>query len=245
MLKAVIIDDEKDAIDGLEIMLQGSCPDIILAGHATSAAAGIELIRRQQPDLVFLDIEMPHGNGFKVLEAIPGKQLQVIFVTAYDQYAIQAIKFNACDYLLKPANPEEVALAVDRARENIRSTQFTNYQRLLEQMRSRKLDKIALPTSHGFLYVNTEDIIRIEADKSYSTIYIAQRKPVIVSQIIKFYEELLSDKGFFRIHKKHLINMKHVDQFFRTDGAYVVMSDQTKVEISRRNKDAFLLAMQS
>ena len=239
MIKAVIIDDELHAVENLQAMLTEFIEDIEVVGSANAIVEGIKVVQNAKPDLVFLDIEMPYGNGFDVLEAIPEKNFQVIFVTAYDHYAIKAIKYSALDYLLKPVDVEALEEAVEKAREAIGKKDFPKYDTLMENVNSTHPLKLALPTLDGFLYVNVEHICRIEANGSYSDVYLDDGEKHIVSRNLRWYEELLDPSKFFRAHKSHLINLLRVKKFSRSEGGTVEMEDGSIVEISRRKKDDF------
>jgi len=239
MIKAVIVDDEQAAVEGLQTMLSEFCKDVEVVGSANSIIDGIKTIQQTKPNLVFLDIEMPYGNGFDILEAIPEKEFQVIFVTAYDHYAIKAIKYSALDYLLKPVDIDDLESAVEKLRESITNKNFPKYDMLMENVKAKHPLKLALPTLDGFLYIPVEHITRIEANGSYSDVYLDSGEKHIVSRNLRWYEELLDERVFFRAHKSHIINLKHVKKFSRSEGGTVEMEDGSIVEISRRKKDDF------
>ncbi len=242
ILRSVIVDDEQDAVSFIESIAREYCPEIEIVGKAFSAIEGIEVIGREKPDLVFLDVEMPHGSGFDLLAAFPEKDFDVIFITAFNHYAIKAIKFSAVDYILKPINISEFIEAVKRVREaraNRKQRHFS-FDTLFENLRSGIPSKLAIPTSSGMEYLNTREIIRIEADRSYSWFYMEDGTKFLVSRNLKEYQELLSDRNFFRTHNSHLINLEHVKKFIRHEGGYIEMSDGSTVPISRGKKDLFL-----
>ena len=239
MIKAVIIDDEQAAVEGLATMLKEYVEGVEVIATANGIVDGIKTIVNLKPDLVFLDVEMPYGNGFDVLEAIPDKTFEVIFVTAYDHYAIKAIKHSAVDYLLKPIDIDDLEKAVEKAKEASEKDNNQRYDTLLENMRGTRPLKLALPTLDGFLYIPVEHICRIEANGSYSDVYLDNGEKHIVSRNLRWYEELLDPSVFFRAHKSHLLNLKRVKKYSRAEGGQVEMEDGSIVEISRRKKDDF------
>lgn len=238
-MKAVIIDDEPAAVEGLATMLKEYVDGVEVIATSNAIVDGIKTIVTLKPDLVFLDVEMPYGNGFDVLEAIPDKTFEVIFVTAYDHYAIKAIKHSAVDYLLKPIDIDDLVAAVDKAREAAEKDQTTRLETLMENVRGSQPLKLALPTLDGFLYIPVEHICRIEANGSYSDVYLDNGEKHIVSRNLRWYEELLDPSVFFRAHKSHLLNLKRVKKYSRAEGGQVEMEDGSIVEISRRKKDDF------
>lgn len=245
MLRAVIIDDETDAVQFIESIIGEYCPELEVVGKAHSARTGVEIIRESAPDLVFLDVQMPHGTGFDLLTSFPEKSFDVIFITAFNHYAIQAIKFSAVDYILKPINISEFIEAVKKVQEKRASEEYQNlnYQALLENIRAPRPSKLAIPTSEGVEYLHTAEIIRLEADRSYSWFFMTNGKKHLVSRNLKEYQELLSDMNFFRPHNSHLINLEHVRKFIRHEGGYIEMNDGSTVPISRGKRDLFLVQM--
>jgi two-component system LytT family response regulator len=245
MIRSIIVDDEFDAVNFIQSLISSYCPDLEVVGTAHSALEGIKLIRDKEPDLVFLDVEMPHGSGFDLLANFPRKTFDVIFITAFNHYAIKAIKFSAVDYILKPININEFLEAVKKvvqARDE-KSSKESSFATLFENLRSTLPHKLAIPTTDGMEYINTKDIIRVEADRSYSMFYLNDGRKFLVSRNLKEYQELLGDRNFFRTHNSHLINLDYVKKYYRHDGGYVEMSDGSTVAISRNKKDLFLLQM--
>jgi two-component system LytT family response regulator len=242
ILKAVIVDDEQDAVNFIESIAKEYCPNIEIIGKAHSAIEGIEVITKEKPDLVFLDVEMPHGNGFDLLAGFPEKDFDVIFITAFNHYAIKAIKFSAVDYILKPININEFIEAVKRVEEarGDKKNRNLNFNALFENLKSSMPSKLAIPTSTGMEYLNTKEIIRVEADRSYSWFYMDNGGKYLVSRNLKEYQVLLSDRNFFRTHNSHLINLEHVKKYIRHEGGYIEMTDKSTVPISRGKKDLFL-----
>ncbi|MEE4256536.1 MAG: LytTR family DNA-binding domain-containing protein [Bacteroidales bacterium] len=242
ILKTVIVDDEQDAVNFIESIAKEYCPNIEIVGKAYSAIEGVEVISKVKPDLVFLDVEMPHGSGFDLLAGFPEKEFDVIFITAFNHYAIRAIKFSAVDYILKPININEFIDAVKRVEESRKEKKgtSTNFQTLFENLQTAIPSRLAIPTSNGMEYLNTREIIRVEADRSYSWFYMENGDKFLVSRNLKEYQELLSDRNFFRTHNSHLINLEHVKKYIRHEGGYIEMTDGSNVPISRGKKDLFL-----
>jgi two-component system LytT family response regulator len=245
MLRVVIVDDEPDAVKFIQGIISEYCPNLVVAATANSARDGVSIINQTNPDLVFLDVQMPHGSGFDLLSSFPEKTFDVIFITAYNHYAIQAIKFSAVDYILKPVNISELIEAVNKVEQKRSSLEYRNlnYSNLLENLKAPIPSKLAIPTTDGIEYLNTAEIIRIEADRSYSWFFLTDKKKYLVSRNLKEYQELLQDLNFFRPHNSHLINMIYVKKFIRHEGGYIEMTDGSNVPISRGKRDLFLLQM--
>lgn len=243
MINAVIIEDEKKSMEVLQALVSANCPDVNIVGLADSVSTGVELIKKASPNLIFLDIEMADGSGFDLLERVGSNNYDVIFTTASDAHALKAIKFSAIDYLLKPIDGDELKVAVDKLKEKKPSdASLENLRFLLQNFKqpSQQYSKITLPTGNAYEIVNVKDIIRCEADGSYTTFFLENKKKLLVSASLKHYEDLLPEEDFIRVHHHHLINMAHVVRYLKTDGGYAVMSDGTQIEISRRKKEAFL-----
>ncbi len=242
-IKAVIIDDETDAVDFINTIIGEFCTSLEVVGKACNVSQGMEIIDSSQPDLVFLDVEMPNGSGFDLLAHYPEKDFDVIFITAFNHYAIRAIKFSAVDYILKPININEFIEAVDRViKKRAEKPHQANegFRILMENLRSPMPSRLAIPASDGMEYLNPKDIIRIEADRSYSWFFLAGERKILVSKHLKEFQELLGDRYFFRPHNSHLINMKFVKKFIRREGGYIEMTDGSSVPVSRNRKDIFL-----
>ncbi len=245
-LKTIIIDDEPDAVDFISSIICEYCPGLEVAGKAYDISEGVQVIKDQLPDLVFLDVEMPHGTGFDLLANFPEKEFDVIFITAFNHYAIKAIKFSAVDYILKPINVNEFIEAVNKVMQKRSNTMFRgneNIKALLENLRTAVPSRLAIPTSDGMEYLNPKEIIRIEADRSYSWFYLAGDRKILVSRNLKEFQVLLSDRHFFRPHNSYLINLKYVKKYVRKEGGYIEMQDGSEIPVSRNRKDMFLVHM--
>lgn len=243
MIKTLIIEDEQKSRELMAMLIEKNCPQLQVIGAAKNVSEGIEMIRSLNPDLIFLDIAMPDGTGFDLLEAVQGKKFEIIFSTASDKHALKAIKYSACDYLLKPIDVEELKSAVEKvAQKKNQIPTMDNLQFLIQHLKKAddNYQKITLPTGNAYEIVNIKDIIRCEADGSYTHFYLTGGKKLMVSASLKHYEDLLPENDFIRVHHQNLINMGHVTRYLKEDGGYAVMSDGTKIEISRRKKDAFM-----
>ena len=240
MINAVIIDDEEISRKTLANLITEYFPDIKLSGTAGSVEEGIAIIRRHAPQLVFLDIAMPDGDGFEVLENTRDISFKTIFITAYHNYAIRAFEFSALHYLLKPVNVEDLERAVNR----FSTTDTVEVERerieILKQGMQDSIKKIALPTNDSILFVELDNIIRCEASHNYTIFYLKNKGTVVMSKSLQNYEKLLASYNFFRVHDKHLVNLKYVDQYRRGKGGFAVLKDGTEIEISIRKKDEFL-----
>lgn len=242
MLKAVIIDDEEMGREMLVHLLTEYCPQVEVVGVCDAIAPGIEMLKASQPDVLFLDIKMPQGTGFDLLDRMAETDFEVIFTTAHADYAIKAFKVDAIDYLLKPIDPEELKAAVGKVEKLAKtSDQHGELKELLLKMNKKaNVDQIALPTSEGLSFIKTDHVIRCEADGAYTKAILEDGKELLFSKNLKELENLLSDKGFYRIHHSHLINLKHVRHFMKSGGGQVIMSDKSVVDISRRKREAFI-----
>jgi two-component system LytT family response regulator len=241
MVTTVIIDDEKNALDVIAIQLKNYCPDVKVLTLCQGGEEGINAIKDLKPDLVFLDIEMPKVNGFDVLERTKDQKYNVIFTTAYDQFAIKAFKYSAVDYLLKPIDIEELKSAVDKVKKSPDDDFRKKVEVLLNHLdlSSASPKKIALPVGDGYEMVAHTNIVRCESDSNYTTIYLSDKRKITLSKTLKEVEGILSHSSFYRVHHSHLINMDHISKFYKTDGGYILMSDGAQINISRNKKDAF------
>jgi two-component system, LytTR family, response regulator len=242
MIKAVLIDDEKNALEVLEMQLTEYCKEVHIVAIANSGIKGIEAIKKYNPDLVFLDIEMPHKNGFDVVAETNQFNYDVIFTTAYDQFAIKAFKFSAIDYLLKPIDIVELQQAVAKAKNKTGQQNLDERIRVLfDQLQPTKVtNKIALPIGDSMQFMEPDEIIRCESESNYTHIFLTNGKKITVAKTLKEVEENILGTPFFRVHQSHLINTNHIHKFIKGDGAYLIMKDGTPITISRNRKDAFM-----
>ncbi len=244
-LRAILVDDEADAIMLLATMLGEEFPGIEIAGRAQSVAAGIELIQRCEPDLVFLDIMMADGDGFQLLERVDRSALQVIFTTAYDCYAAKAFEYAAIHYLVKPIDPEALHDAVSRARQRRPGHLLSDVQmKAVSESLNSQVAKLALPNKTGFDLVAIDDITRCEACDSYTRFYLRDQRALLITKPINKYEALLADRHFFRVHRKHLVNLAFVSSYVKGKPGYLVMQDGASVEVSVRRKDELRLELE-
>lgn len=243
-MKAAIIDDESKSRSILSTMLERYCPKVELIGEASSVEEGLRLIRTGEPELIFLDINMPGGNGFELLEHIEEHTLHIIFVTAYDEYAIQAIRKDALDYLLKPVNIRELEAAVNKAMERSlrnEAREPSDFQHIREVMHQESLArKIAIPDRNGLIFIDLKDIIRLEANGSYTRFYLSTGKSLLSTRLLKEYDQSLPDNLFFRVHHSHIVNLDHIQYYERGEGGNIVMSDKSSIALSKRKKKGFL-----
>lgn len=244
-IKAIIVDDEQHCIDALRTMLEKKCPEVIVLAGVNSVSEAKLLIDELQPDLVFLDVEMPHQNGFELLKLYDKVVFDVIFTTAYEQYALKAIKFNALDYLLKPFSVQDLQEALRKYHErrlNKQEAGIAPLEVFLQNMKTMQQTnkKIALPTINGLVFMPVQNIVRCESTGNYTRIFFTDRKQLLVSKPLKEFEELLTDVDFFRIHNSHLINLQQMESYIQGEGGFALMSDGTQVEVSRRRKADFL-----
>lgn len=243
MIKAIIVDDEAKSRATLGALLQAHCPNVSVVAMADSVAEALADIEKHEPHVVFLDIEMPFNSGFTLLEKIKVPGFEVIFTTAYDHYAIKAIKFSALDYLLKPIDVDDLIKAVNKVELNNKNkkTRQPDFELLLSNLKLKSsAAKIAVPTFDGLQMLDAKDILKCVADESYTHITLVSGSKLTVSRILKEYEELLSDLNFFRVHNSCLINLAHVVKYVKGDGGQVIMVNGEAVEVSRRKKNELL-----
>lgn len=243
MIKAVIIDDEKASRETLRGLINRYCSNVEIVAEAESVNSGLDIIKMYTPELVFLDVQMPDGSGFRLLEQLNDIGFEVIFTTAFDQYAIKAIKYSALDYLLKPIIPDDLIKAIEKFKQRKTIGRVEeNVRTLLENLQSKSQEpkKIVLNTSEGMHIVMVDDIVRCMSDDCYTHFFFKDGKRIIISRTLKDNEELLNSKDFIRPHKSHLINLKYIKSFVRNDGGYIVMQDNTQIPVSRRKKEEIL-----
>lgn len=243
MIKAILIDDEVHCLETLSILLKEYCPQVSILEQCRSAKKGLEVIENIKPDLIFLDIEMPSMNGFELLEQFSEIPFAVIFTTSYDQYAIKAIRFSALDYLLKPVDPKELIVAVQKIQGQKNLPSAEQFDMLLKQVNHKGsgFHKIAVPTAEGFELIPADQVVRCEANDNYSHLFTKNKNKIIACRTLKEMEEQLQDFSFFvRVHHSYLVNMNEVIKYVRGEGGYLVMSDGSTVNVSRSRKEALL-----
>ncbi|MBS1598592.1 MAG: response regulator transcription factor [Bacteroidetes bacterium] len=241
MLKAIIIDDELKGRLALKQKIIDYCKDLSIVAEATSGEEGIEQIKKFQPNIIFLDIEMPRMDGFEMLRRIENKNFHIIFTTAYDQYAIKAIKFAAFDYLLKPVDIEELRSCVEKIKQQSQNNTPQKLKALEENLHpGLALNKLAIPTLDGLLFFNIGDIIHLEAQSNYTAIYFTNHPKLVASRTLKEFEDLLPAEVFFRAHHSHIINLQYIKRYIRGDGGQIEMQNGNFVDLARRKKDEFL-----
>lgn len=243
-LKIIIVDDEESARGTLKALLGATGEVVDIIGEAANVKDGIELVKKSDFDLLFLDIQMPDGTGFNLLESCTDYNFEVVFTTAFDKYAIRAFDFSAIGYLLKPINIEELENALIRVKsisdkkQNNKSDQIELLQEIFKSQ-EKKLENIAVPTVDGFEIIKLDELVRCEGDRNYTNFVLSDGSSFLSSKTLKKYEDLLKDDRFLRIHKSHLINLKHVRRYIKGDGGSVEMSDGAVIHISREKKEAF------
>jgi two-component system LytT family response regulator len=244
MLNAILIDDDPSNLSSLSEKLAKHCPQVTVIARCDNPQDGINCIEDLKPDVVFLDIEMPRMNGFVMLQQLVYKNFGLIFVTAYDNYAIKAIRFSALDYLVKPVQITELKTAVAKAEDN-RKTQHAQLQieMLLEHISKKQPRRITIPTTEGLQFILLDDIIYLEASDNYTNIYLVTQNKFLVSRTLKTFEDILPSESFLRIHHGTIINKLYVEKYIRGDGGQVVLRNGVMLDISKRKKVEFLQAI--
>lgn len=242
-MKAVIIDDEKDSREVLANYIGKYCPDIVVCGFGESVETGLRAIKEHEPQIVFLDIEMPYGNGFDLLDRARDYSFETIFVTAFDHYAMQALNQSAAYYLLKPIDIEELIKAVEKIKHERLSENYTQHSKVLLNnlnANTSASQKIMLPTLEGFEIVDINSIVYCEAEDNFTKFYFEHGKPLLICRTLKYFEEILTSFGFIRIHRSHLINPQFVIRYSKGKGGYVTMKNERELEVSSNKKKEFL-----
>ncbi|MEN8223881.1 MAG: LytTR family DNA-binding domain-containing protein [Bacteroidota bacterium] len=243
MIKTIIIDDEVKARETISNMLNTYCKDLEVIDTAGSVKEGLKVLKKNSPDLVFLDIKMGDGTGFDLLRKLDEVNFSLVFITAFEEFAIRAIKFSALDYILKPLDPDELIHAVEKARqaiekENVSLRLEALYENL--EMLNTKTKKIVLKTTSSVHIVNLSDIIRCESEKNYTHFFLSDREKVTVSKTLKEFNELLVNYSFYRVHQSHLVNLAHVKRYDKQEGGYLVMDDNSSVPVSFRKREELM-----
>lgn len=244
MLKSVIIEDEAAAREALKSYITKYCPQVQLLGEAVNAQEAVSLIHKLQPELVFLDVEMPFGNAFDVLEACKDMSFETIFVTAFSEYSLRALNQSAAYYLLKPVSIEELIAAVNKVQQHIEKNQLFNRNKIiLDNFREEQPDKrqVILPTLEGFEVVKMEDIIHLQGNGNFTDIYLTTGSKKMICRFLKYFEEILP-YPFLRVHKSHIINLHHVKSYHKGAGGVIMLSNGREVDVSPTYKEEFLKA---
>lgn len=243
-MKALLVDDEPDGIRTLTKMLELNCPEVEIAAACSNALAAKEKLEEIHPDVLFLDIRMPGKTGLEMLAELPVKDFEVIFVTAHNEYMLQAFQFSAVDYLMKPVDEDRLVEAVERVKKRLHREKNTAQSEALLHNISKAGSpaemRLCLPTQKGFTIVKLEEILYCEAERSYTVFHFTNSRPVVVSKPLYDYEKLLTDTSFLRIHKSFLVNLHHVKEYLRGEGGSIIMTNGTEIEVSRRKKEQFL-----
>jgi two-component system LytT family response regulator len=246
-MRAILIDDEEDSLEALTSELRAYCPDVQIVAAVSDAREGLALIRAQAPDLVFLDIEMPYLNAFEVLQQCDPVSFDVIFVTAYDEYAIKAFEFSAVDYLLKPVLKHKLIQSVQKVQEKQHLHLSSDHLRALinnVHLHTRPhLENIALPTSDGYEFVPINAISFLQSDNNYTWVHLQTKQKFLLTRTLKEMSAMISFPHFFRVHQTYCVNLNHVKKYVRGQGGYLVMKDGTQIPVSRANKDALLAVL--
>ncbi len=247
MMKAMLIDDEPSNLEFVSSLISMYCPTVVVVGCYTDPFEGLDAILKDKPDVLLLDIEMPGMSGLELVRRLPAIDFEVIFITAYNQYALNAIKLSALDFLLKPVSPSELEEALAKAAQKIKDKKTMEQLSVLAGLLNRSADlkpsqqhKIALPTSDGLTYLEMSNIIRIEADGQYCKFILQDRNPIVISKNIGLYEESLDGYQFMRVHRSDIVNLHFVTEYIRHDGGYVRLTDGSKVEVSNSKKEELL-----
>jgi two-component system, LytTR family, response regulator len=245
VVRAIIIDDEKKSRNALTSLLERYCPNVIISGEAEGVQSGIQMIKNNNPDVIFLDIQMQDGSGFRLLESFDEIKFEIVFTTAFDQYAIKAIRYSALDYLLKPIIPEELIDAVRKVEEKkiIKNANLNkNVDVLLDNINPQNSEakKIILSTAEKIHVVDVDEILRCESDNYYTNFFFTNGKKLLISKTLKENERMLKDHNFIRPHKSHLINIKYIKGYLKNEGGFILMTDNSKVPVSRRRKELII-----
>ena len=246
MLTAIIIDDETSSRNALRQKLQNHCPEVTIIAECENGEEGIENIEEKKPDIIFLDVEMPRMNGFTMLQQLKNKNFEVIFITAYDHYAIRAIKVSALDYLVKPVEVEDLKSAVEKAAQKRKQPPGNSRVELLLQNlldEKKEHQRIAISSMEGLQFVVTDDIIYMEANSNYTIFFLTGNRKVTATKTLKDFEELLPASIFIRIHHSYLINKNGVEKYIKGDGGQVLMKNGVTLDVARRKKEEFMKAV--
>lgn len=245
-LTAIIVEDNSLALEMLYNDISEKHKEIEIISTATSVVAASKLLRKHQPDILFLDIMLGDGTGFDVLEIIPNLQSKIVFVTASDEFAIKAFKFSAIDYILKPYSDEDLTTAIEKVQQQIQpEKEQLNVLKEAVTTPNTRPKKISLHTLEKIIVTDIEDIIRCQSDNNYTTFYFKNQQKILVSKTLKFYADLLREVGFLRVHQSHLINTKYIKEFIKSDGGYLLLKDNSNIPVSVRKRNEVLAILNS
>ena len=242
MITCLLVDDELNCLDMLEWLLQRYTPQMQVLGKFQSGAEATAALGKLRPDIVFLDIEMPHMNGFDFLEQVPKLDFDIVFTTAYNKFALKAFKYSALNYLLKPIDPEDLVKTVERVKDKIATPSMEQIQVLMEGLRNERKatpERVALSTGDGLVFVRTEDILYCQAESNYTRVALKSGQKLLISKTLKDIDDTLSLQDFFRVHNSFLININQIVKFVRGDGGYILMPDDMHITISRSRREEF------
>ena len=248
MIKIVIVEDEELILDTLLDIIENNCEDVEVTDTASNIASAKEIIRKINPDLILLDINLPDGTSFDLLQQLENIDFKIIFITAFEEYAIKAIKLSALDYLIKPVDPIELIDAINNAKKTINKTNNElKLNALLSNIKdlSDKPKKIILKTAENIYLIDIQDIIRCESDGAYSRFYINDGKKILISKVLKEYEDLLQNYGFMRTHKSHIVNLSYLDRFEKLHGGSLILKDQSVIPVSVRKKEQLIAMLEN
>lgn len=238
MIKTIIVDDEPAAIELIKVHLAAFAGNIEICCACNSVADAIAQTKLHAPDLLLLDIELGDGLSFEILEQLPGLKAKVVFITAYDHYALKAIKFHAYDYILKPLIPAEITQTLANITED--AARQADHSQLLQYLKNERVQKIGLPVRNGLEYYATNDIVYIRGEGSYATVFLTDDRKVVVSKNLKDFEQHLSGIGFLRVHKSYFVNTKHIHQLHKNDGGYIIMSDNSNIPLGSKDRNVIV-----
>jgi len=246
VIKAIIVEDEMKSMNNLKNLLGKHCPEVQIVGEAFNIEAGLEIIENvdSKIDVAFLDISLPDGLVFRMLDELMPIDFEVIFITAYNEHAIKACQYSSIGYILKPINPDELVQSIHR----IKITNANKIEQRLELFNKHLsnpnvFEKMSIPAVDGIYFVNIKDIVRFEAEDNYTHIFLTSGERITASKTIKAYEDMLQSINFYRVHKRHVINLNYMRKFIKGDGGYLIMDDGKKIEVSRRRRPAFMEQM--
>jgi len=241
-MKAIIVDDEAKSRKTLITSINKYTPEVEVVADAASVVEALKKIKEFRPDILFLDVQLPDGSGFDILELLPNLNFKIIFISAYDKYAIDAFKFSAIDYLLKPVEPELLIKAIEKSAKEDRLESLEGKLNVLLSNR-KQVEKIALPSTNGLELVKVKDIVYCQADSNYTVFHLNDGQQIMVSRSLKEYDDILSPLGFYRIHQSYLIKLSYVKKYIKGEGGSVILENGKELDVSRRRKEGFIAAI--